>query len=364
MFDNLKRDIFVLRTNVRVAYTNFALKQSFRTRPVIPKKVVTGTLSLLIVVTLTFFTWSNRTLIGNSAVFVWDTAKSTAVFTLDTAKTTAVFVSNSAKSTAAYVSEKSALIYDTVKNTAQSSYETTANFVTTTDLFIGESMASIQESFESKKPVVIEKQETVAKPEPEKELEKLAIAPEPPAAPLLEKYAVAVDKKNRKLHILREFQEHFEVVNSFDVSLGKNTGRKETQGDLKTPVGLYHVTEIITKDLDKIYGPRAFVLNYPNMYDRKKGRTGGGIWLHGTGIGERTPDTRGCVELTDKNIVDLDQWVFKDTTVAIFPEDMGVPFENGRLQKHYLTETFFYEGDMPAFKPVASKTAPSTSQVN
>ena len=343
MFDNLKRDLFVYRTNLHVAYNNFVLKQSFRPRPLIPKKVVNATIVALLTVSITSIVWSNRVQINESATATWQAMRSTATF----------------------VSEKSVLAFNASKNSIVWIYDSTTTFVSNTNLLIGESVASIQESFESKTPNIVEKKESLPKPEPEKELEKLVVAPpEPPVTPLPEKYAVAVDKKAKKLFILKELREHFEVVNSFDVSLGKRDGRKEVQGDLKTPVGLYHVTQIIKENLGDIYGPRAFVLNYPNNYDKKVGRTGGGIWLHGTGIGERTPDTKGCVELTDKNIVDLDQWVFENTAVAIFPEEMTLPVKGGKLDKHYLTESFFYEGDSPAFKPVASKSQTQTSQLN
>ncbi|MFQ5433133.1 MAG: L,D-transpeptidase family protein, partial [Nitrospinota bacterium] len=118
---------------------------------------------------------------------------------------------------------------------------------------------------------------------------------------------------------------------------------KEKEGDLKTPVGYYRIVEVKDGDtLPSIYGPRAFVLNYPNSFDTALGRTGGGIWLHGSGKGKRTPDTRGCVELDDDKIIALGDWVGIDTAVAIFPENFSLPVVNGRLEKQYISTRFFY----------------------
>ena len=75
------------------------------------------------------------------------------------------------------------------------------------------------------------------------------------------------------------------------------------------------------------------------------GRTGGGIWVHGSGQGEKTPDTRGCVELDDESILALEYWLKIDTPVAIFNSDIRLPFADGKLDRKYLKNDFFY-GDI------------------
>lgn len=167
-----------------------------------------------------------------------------------------------------------------------------------------------------------------------------AIEAEPDIRPT---YTIAVDKHNSRLLILKEDPEYFEVVQEYKISLGQMIGSKEKEGDLKTPVGYYRIVEVKDGDtLPSIYGPRAFVLNYPNSFDTALGRTGGGIWLHGSGKGKRTPDTRGCVELDDDKIIALGDWVGIDTAVAIFPENFSLPVVNGRLEKQYISTRFFY----------------------
>src|SRR5258708_25685727 len=67
------------------------------------------------------------------------------------------------------------------------------------------------------------------------------------------------------------------------VSSGKNGGLKVREGDEKTPIGVYHVTESLPRQkLSDFYGSGAFPINYPNEWDRIQGRNGHGIWLHRT----------------------------------------------------------------------------------
>lgn len=180
--------------------------------------------------------------------------------------------------------------------------------------------------------------------------------PEPEPAVLIDAdramprtYSIAVDKYNSRLYVLEERADYWEVVEDYEISLGQILGVKQREGDLRTPVGYYRIVEVKgDEELPAIYGPRAFVLNYPNSFDMALGRTGGGIWLHGSGLGERTPDTRGCVELNDDNIIALDRWIGIDTTVAIFPKDFPVPVVNGRIEKRLISTRFFY-GDLTDF---------------
>lgn len=159
-------------------------------------------------------------------------------------------------------------------------------------------------------------------------------------------YTVVVDKAREELLVLKENDDYFDVIRSYKISLGGKTGAKEKEGDLKTPEGLYKIVEIKEDaELPTMYGPRAFVLNYPNSFDEAHGRTGGGIWLHGSGKGSKTPDTKGCVELDDWNIVELGEWIGVDTTVAIFPIGFELPVKDGKVEKQFLTRNFFY-GDI------------------
>lgn len=156
-------------------------------------------------------------------------------------------------------------------------------------------------------------------------------------------YALAVDKSRKLLMVLKNDGEFYQIVRKYDISLGKIIGNKEREGDMRTPVGLYHIVEIKErKDLLPYYGPRAFVTDYPNRFDQANGRTGGGIWLHGSGQGARTADTHGCVVLDDDNVIKLANWVGINTPVAIFPDNFRLPIVSGRVEKRYFSPEFFY----------------------
>ncbi len=49
-------------------------------------------------------------------------------------------------------------------------------------------------------------------------------------------------------------------------------GDKKTEGDLRTPIGVYDLVKKIS-NVDEFYGPLAFVISYPNIYDRYKENT-------------------------------------------------------------------------------------------
>jgi murein L,D-transpeptidase YafK len=93
------------------------------------------------------------------------------------------------------------------------------------------------------------------------------------------------------------------------MSIGKGGDAKERAGDQRTPLGIYFVTdELDTTRLHEKYGPLAFPLDYPNAWDRRQGRTGDGIWVHGVDRngGERPPfDTDGCIALPNDRLLAL-----------------------------------------------------------
>lgn len=122
--------------------------------------------------------------------------------------------------------------------------------------------------------------------------------------------AIVVDKQNHRLYIYeRQAQgEPPRLVRDYYVSTGRANGNKVLRGDLRTPEGVYFITSHIPSSaLPDKYGSGAFPLNYPNELDRRLGKTGDGIWLHGTenAYYSRPPlDSEGCVVLPN---IDLNQ---------------------------------------------------------
>jgi hypothetical protein len=93
------------------------------------------------------------------------------------------------------------------------------------------------------------------------------------------------------------------------MSIGQNGDGKQRSGDRRTPLGIYIVTEQLdTSRLHEKYGVTAFVLDYPNAWDRRLERSGDGIWVHGVDRrgGERPPlDTDGCIALPNEHLTSL-----------------------------------------------------------
>ena len=119
------------------------------------------------------------------------------------------------------------------------------------------------------------------------------------------KKALLIDKKANRLYVFtrQESGDLLEEVNDYYITTGKLIGDKSVKGDLRTPEGVYFVTSWIGPDkLPDKYGSGAFPVNYPNELDKRNGKTGYGIWLHGTDKGyySRPPrDSEGCVVLTN-----------------------------------------------------------------
>lgn len=125
------------------------------------------------------------------------------------------------------------------------------------------------------------------------------------------KKALLIDKSANRLYIYsrQKSGDLVEDVNDYYVTTGKLIGDKLAKGDLRTPEGVYFVTSWISPNkLPSKYGVGAFPVNYPNELDKRNGKTGYGIWLHGTdkGFYSRPPrDSEGCVVLTNIDLSSL-----------------------------------------------------------
>ncbi|MBF0633429.1 MAG: L,D-transpeptidase family protein [Nitrospinae bacterium] len=172
-------------------------------------------------------------------------------------------------------------------------------------------------------------------------------------------HTVVVDKSRRELFVLEETQDNYIIVARYPVSLGAERGDKVTQGDNKTPEGLYRITEIKNEKLPQKYGPRAYVLNYPNDVDRRQNKSGYGIWLHGSGMGDKTKPTEGCVQLNDFHIIALGEYAGEGASVYIFPEGFELPVENGAIQKSIVQSKTLYALKEWRDNMIVSKNAPS-----
>jgi len=108
------------------------------------------------------------------------------------------------------------------------------------------------------------------------------------------------------------------------VTLGKNGIDKAREGDQKTPIGVYHVTANLPRSkLTDFYGSGAFPINYPNEWDRRRGRDGFGIWLHGvpSDMYARPPRASdGCLVLANPDLESVARHVQVGTTPVIIAD--------------------------------------------
>ncbi len=121
-----------------------------------------------------------------------------------------------------------------------------------------------------------------------------------------QKYALVVDTAKSTLYVFENHNGNARYLADYYISSGKNGIDKLREGDKKTPLGVYHVTSSMPREkLADLYGAGAFPINYPNEWDRREGRKGSGIWLHGTPSDtfSRPPQASdGCVVLTNRDL--------------------------------------------------------------
>lgn len=168
--------------------------------------------------------------------------------------------------------------------------------------------------------------------------------------PRKEQTLVLVDQASYRMQLYRRGR----LVAGYDVSFGQRKGRKQRRGDLKTPRGMYFVTDKkkgrFGGDYGAYYGGHWIKINYPNAFDAERGtrerligekvkaairkawarrkptngttRLGGGIGFHGWCEEWENDGPRhlswGCIVLHLRDIADFYQRVAPGTMVVIF----------------------------------------------
>ncbi|ERP31217.1 L,D-transpeptidase catalytic domain-containing protein [Chitinivibrio alkaliphilus ACht1] len=166
-------------------------------------------------------------------------------------------------------------------------------------------------------------------------------------------YILVADKNDRVLHVLQRDGLFWNHTRTFPVASGSRPGMKMYEGDLRTPQGIYF---IIQKKSDEelykrygssaeIYGPYSFVLNYPNRHDIAAGRTGSGIWIHGTTPDEVPVSTRGCLAVHNDNLKKLYDKIYGHELIPVLIHENGglnfeesVDLENIMAERTYLVQ--------------------------
>lgn len=148
-----------------------------------------------------------------------------------------------------------------------------------------------------------------------------------------QKYAFVVDTSKYTLYVFENDNGTPRYVADYYTTIGRNGTEKQREGDKKTPLGVYHVTgnlprEQLTKTYGTqsvLYGDGALPISYPNEWDRRRGRNGHGIWLHGVPFDTYSRPPRasdGCVALTNEDLMTISKQVQVGVTPVVIAQDV------------------------------------------
>jgi murein L,D-transpeptidase YafK len=152
-----------------------------------------------------------------------------------------------------------------------------------------------------------------------------------------QRHALVVDTAKSTLYLFENKDGEARYVTDYYVTIGKQGMDKHREGDNKTPLGVYHVTGSISREQLNAsfgkhageYGVGALPINYPNEWDRRAGRSGHSIWLHGVPFDTYSRPPRasnGCVALTNEDFMALSKSVRVGVTPVIIAN--GVEWSN------------------------------------
>lgn len=140
------------------------------------------------------------------------------------------------------------------------------------------------------------------------------------------RYAMAVDVSKSRLYLFENTGAGPVLKRDYYASVGKLGTSKQTEGDLRTPLGVYFITGSVSPSkLAERYGAGALPLNYPNQIDQLRGRTGGGIWLHGVEPASyaRAPmATDGCVAVSNPDLRELSNTANRQSTPVVIAQSL------------------------------------------
>jgi murein L,D-transpeptidase YafK len=135
------------------------------------------------------------------------------------------------------------------------------------------------------------------------------------------KHAIAVDTAKARLYLFENTATGTRLLANYYISVGKAGVGKNVEGDQRTPLGVYFITSNLDpKSLKDLYGSGALPVNYPNVLDLRRGKTGSGIWLHGTPSTQftRAPQaTDGCVAVANPDLTRIIETVEIRTTPVL-----------------------------------------------
>ncbi len=140
------------------------------------------------------------------------------------------------------------------------------------------------------------------------------------------RHAIAMDASRSRLYLFENTDKGLVLVADYYASVGKLGTEKLVEGDQRTPLGVYYITSRLDPaTLKDFYGAGALPINYPNPLDQSRGKTGSGIWLHGTPRDQfsRAPQaTDGCLVLANPDLERILKTVEPRTTPVVIARQL------------------------------------------
>ncbi len=161
--------------------------------------------------------------------------------------------------------------------------------------------------------------------------------------------ALLVDlSRSRLYHYTQAPNGTLALAASYYITQGRLGAEKHAEGDERTPLGIYYVTENINKKrLDSFYGAGALAINFPNEYDKRRKRSGSGIWLHGVPGGNAGTYARvakasnGCLVLSNPDLQRLIATIKPgETPIVITPKATWLAPAEWHAQHASLSKSF------------------------
>ncbi|HEU0220129.1 MAG TPA: L,D-transpeptidase family protein [Gallionella sp.] len=157
-----------------------------------------------------------------------------------------------------------------------------------------------------------------------------------------QKYALVVDTSRATLFVYENVNGEPRYVTDFYITIGKLGTEKSSEGDKRTPIGVYFIkAELPKSKLADMYGSGAYPLSYPNEWDRKNKRTGSGIWLHGTPSDTYSRPPRasdGCVVLANDDLNKLAPYLQVGVTPVVITNHMDWSNEQDQDERDALLQ--------------------------
>lgn len=132
---------------------------------------------------------------------------------------------------------------------------------------------------------------------------------------------IVCEKDRKRCEVFHNEDDGLKLIRAHDDVIMGKSGDKVKRGDLKTPVGVYEITKRF-KPTNQFYGPLAFALSYPNLFDVLRNKSGDGIWIHGKPLDGKDRDdlSKGCVVMENDVILNLDTEINPQSAVVIIGE--------------------------------------------